>query len=114
MEYVYLVLCDYNVKGDAGHEILSAHKSYRDACFALAEEVKSDLQYGAWLECCKFFEMKDENNKEISENEPVPDYISYFEAKDDDFAPERYEELWVKKVLVLPISTDTIIEESND
>ena len=113
-KYVYLVRCDFNIQGQTGNDIVTAHESYRDACFSLAEEVKNDLQYGGWLENCEIFNMEDENHKTVSEGEPVPDYISYFEAKDCESAPECFEELWIEKVLILPTSSDTITEESEN
>ena len=112
-KHVYLVRCDFNVNGDTGNDVLTAHESYHDACFSLAEEVKNDLQYGGWLEKCSLFEMVDENHNPVTDKDPVPDFISYFGAKDNEFAPECYEELWIEDVIVFPTSSDTKIEENN-
>ena len=111
MKKIYIVKRESNVKGDTGHEIVSCHENYSDACSNLADEVKTDMQFCGWFEQCGYSEARDEKDREIV-SEALPDKLSYFLIQEtEEWQGDYYEEYHICETILYPSSSDSMSEK---
>lgn len=106
MNKVYIVQLDWDVQGDAGHEIVGVYQNYSDACEYIADSVKEDMQNLGWFDLCDYSEAQRDDKTTVKHGEPLPDKLSYFLIQEsEDFRGEYYEEYYVTEFDVVPDST---------